>query len=133
MSLRKATQNLDNLERAMARLGEALTQDCSNSIVIDGTIQRFEFAIELYWKTLKGILEVEGIQTTTPREALQQAYIAGWLNNEHTWLQMLKDRNETSYVYDEDKARKIYVNIGQYYPEMKKTLSVLRKRLAEKG
>jgi len=37
---------------------------------IDGTIQRFEFVIELYWKTLKRLLALEGINTYTPRESL---------------------------------------------------------------
>ena len=74
---------------------------------MDGTIQRFEFVIELFWKTLKRLLAAEGIQTGTPREAMQRAFEANWLGDETAWLQMLKDRNETSHVYDEASAKKI--------------------------
>ncbi|WP_268811322.1 HI0074 family nucleotidyltransferase substrate-binding subunit [Virgibacillus dakarensis] len=74
MSKRKAMQSLVNLEKALDRLEDALRVDEMNSLYIDGTIQRFEFSLELYWKTLKRLLAEEGIETKTPREALKQAY-----------------------------------------------------------
>jgi len=127
MSNRKALQSLRNLEKAMDRLEEALSIDDMNSLYIDGTIQRFEFTLELFWKTLKRLLADEGIETKTPKETLKQAFAADWLENEHVWLQMLRDRNETSYVYDEEKARKIYENIIGYFPEMKSTFVRLKE------
>ena len=53
MSEAKIRQSFENLERALARLKEALNVTTCNSLCIDGTIQRFEFVIELFWKTLK--------------------------------------------------------------------------------
>ncbi|WP_250889611.1 nucleotidyltransferase substrate binding protein [Virgibacillus dakarensis] len=44
---------------------------------------------------------------------------------------MLRDRNETSHVYDEEKARNIYKNIVDYFPEMKKTCLRLKTRFHE--
>lgn len=44
---RKLLQNFDNLKRALNRLEEALQEDLENSLIVDGTIQRFEFTIEL--------------------------------------------------------------------------------------
>lgn len=131
MSYRKAMQSLVNLEKALGRLEEALNEDDMNSLYIDGTIQRFEFSLELYWKTLKHLLAEEGIETKTPRETLKQAFAVDWIKNEHVWLQMLRDRNETSQVYDEEKARKIYENIISYFPEMKSTLELLKEKYRE--
>ncbi|GAE47325.1 nucleotidyltransferase [Mesobacillus boroniphilus JCM 21738] len=74
-------QSVNNLEQAIARLEEALAEDLSNSLLVDGTIQRFESTIELYWKTLKRILVSEGIETRTPKETLKEAYQIGWLND----------------------------------------------------
>lgn len=128
MSGRKRRQSLENLERALTRLEEALAEKTVNSLYIDGTIRRFEFTIELYWKTLKRLLEEEGVETKTPREALKQAYAVGWLQDERAWLQMLRDRNETSHVYDEKKAKQIYENIKMHFPEMKRTLEYLKQR-----
>ena len=125
LSNRKAIQSLNNLEKALERLEEALNEDDMNSLYIDGTIQRFEFSLELYWKTLKRLLAEEGIETKTPRETLKQAFAIDWIKDEHVWLQMLRDRNETSHIYDEEKARKIYGNITDYFPEMKLTFELL--------
>ncbi len=124
----KAAQSLSNLGSALKRLQEALQESADSSLVIDGTIQRFEFVIELFWKTLKRLLEYEGIEARTPREALQRAYQAGWLDDETAWLQMLRDRNETSHLYDEAAARRIYGDIRRYFPELERTFSFLAER-----
>ncbi|HEY8495526.1 MAG TPA: nucleotidyltransferase substrate binding protein [Limnochordales bacterium] len=125
MSEAKLRQSVASLGRALGRLDEALREPDTNPLAIDGTIQRFEFAIELLWKTLKRVLEHEGIQTRTPREALREAYQAGWLDDEVSWLQMLRDRNETSHIYDEVMARKIYERIREYAPKMRRVYELL--------
>ncbi|WP_163528711.1 HI0074 family nucleotidyltransferase substrate-binding subunit [Halobacillus ihumii] len=129
---RKINQSMANLEQAITRLEEALSEDQSNSLIVDGTIQRFEFTIELYWKTLRRLLLSEGIETKTPKETLKSAYKAGWLQDEQAWLQMLKDRNETSHTYNEETANQILSNINSYFPEMLSTFKVLRKKYEDK-
>lgn len=47
---------------------------------------------------LKRLLLSEGIEAKTARETLKEAFQVGWLQNEYAWLQMLKDRNETSHA-----------------------------------
>ena len=125
---RKLMQSFENLKKALNRLEEALHEDQENSLIVDGTIQRFEFAIEIYWKMLKRLLLSEGIEAKTPRETLKEAYQVGWLKDEQAWLQMLKDRNETSRAYDEEMARRISQNIVGYYPEMKNTFQQLEQK-----
>lgn len=131
MSRRKATESLINLEKALKRLDEALQEKEINSLYVDGTIQRFEFSVELYWKTLKRLLAEEGIEGKTPRETLKQAYTIDWIQDEEVWLQMLRDRNETSHVYDEEKAKRIYDNIVRYFPVMSSTFEKLKKKFLE--
>ena len=129
MSDIKIRQSMENLEKALNRLGEALDEANDNALMIDGTIQRFEFTVELFWKTLKRSLAAEGIEANSPKETLKQAYAAKWLNDETIWLQMLKDRNETSHVYDEDKAREIYSHIKAYYKLLQTTYQFLVKKV----
>jgi nucleotidyltransferase substrate binding protein (TIGR01987 family) len=62
---------------ALTRLDEALAQPDENLLIVDGTIQRFEFVIELYWKTLKRMLEEEGVRSGTPRETIRAAFCRG--------------------------------------------------------
>ncbi len=57
MSEARLRQSVENLGRALERLDEALAVPLDNPLAIDGTIQRFEFALELFWKTLKRLLE----------------------------------------------------------------------------
>ncbi|WP_416147299.1 HI0074 family nucleotidyltransferase substrate-binding subunit [Salipaludibacillus sp. HK11] len=96
---------------------------------MDGTIHRFEFTIELYWKTLKRVLLSEGIEANTPKEILKGAFQAGWLENEEAWLQMLKDKNLTSHTYVEESALLIVHNIKDYFPEMKATFYKINSRV----
>jgi nucleotidyltransferase substrate binding protein (TIGR01987 family) len=63
------------------------------------------------------------------REALQEAFRAGWLADEARWLQMLRDRNQTSHTYHEPTARRVYANIRAAFPELERTYGVLRQRL----
>lgn len=128
MSDQKAAQSLHNLGAALERLREALQEPEENPLAVDGTIHRFEFVIELYWKSLKRLLALEGIETYTPRESLQRAYQANWLADETAWLQMLRDRNETSHVYNEEMARRIYDHIKEYFPELERTYHFLLQR-----
>jgi len=122
--------SIRNLEKAIARLEEAITISPDNSIAVDGTIQRFEFVIELSWKMLKRALALEGIEAKTPREAMTEAYKAKWIDNENLWLSMLKDRNETSHIYDEKKALEIYLRIKTSYAgELRRILEFIKGRM----
>lgn len=121
-------QSVRNLSRAVDRLAEALAQPPANSLAIDGTIQRFEFTVELFWKTLRRCLEAEGVAPGTPRDTLTSAFHAGWIDDETAWLSMLRDRNQTSHVYDEAAAQAIYSRIRGYFPVMRRALDWLHTR-----
>lgn len=130
MSDAKLGHSLASLGRALDRLDEAVAQaEGANPLVIDGTIQRFEFALELFWKALKRLLATEGVATSTPREALRAAYQAHWLDDQTLWLDMLADRSRASHVYDEAIARAIHGRITRYAPVMRATFARLLGRV----
>lgn len=117
-------ESFEALGDALNRLEEALNiPPDKHGIVIDATIQRFEFTFELFWKTTMKFLYREGIEVKTPRATLQTAYQLKWINNEKQWLTMLNDRNETSHIYDEAMAKRIYKNIKAYFPILKEAYS----------
>lgn len=128
MSARQRDRSLANLDRALARLEKALRVPRDAPLAVDGTIQRFEFAIELTWKSLKRVLADEGVETATPREAVAQAYRARWIDDETLWLSMLRDRNATSHIYDEETAERIYARIGTYAPVLRAAWQTLMGR-----
>jgi len=105
--------------KALQRFAEALAEDQSNPLAIDGSIQRFEFCFELGWKLIKKMLmDVEGIEVLSPKKALQSAYQLGWIEDEQAWLKMLNDRNLTSHTYIEEYAQEIYSKLPIHLKQM---------------
>ena len=104
------------LAKATERLKEALNEK-ETEIAIDGTLHRFEFTFELAWKTMKDLMEYNGIIETTgsPREVLRTAFQNGLIEDGETWIDMMLDRNKLSHLYDEETSRKIYKDIKEKY------------------
>ena len=123
--------NVKALEKALQRLEESLAFDLNQPLVVDACIQRFEFCIELTWKTLKKCLAIEGIDANTPRESIQQAYSIHWINDETEWLSMLKDRNLTSHTYKEDLALEIYHRLPAHFVALMALYRFLSRRFIE--
>lgn len=119
----------DSLGQALKRLAEVLTHEDIDKIdfMQDATIQRFKFVIELYWKVLKKILSYEKIDATTPREVLRKSFQFKLIDDEEIWLSMLDDRNNTSHVYKQEEAKKVFEHIKLYLPVLEKTYSLLKK------
>lgn len=129
MNDRKLQDSLANLERAIAKLDDALIIPKDRELVAEGTIQRFEFVIELTWKTLKRALEYEGLHPKTPRESVQEAFRIGWLHDEQVWLDMLDQRNTTSHLYlHEELIDNSYEDIKSLAPILGATVRFLRSR-----
>jgi nucleotidyltransferase substrate binding protein (TIGR01987 family) len=120
--------SIAKLEKALSRLEEVVNTQEANPLLTDATIQRFENCIELFWKTFRHLLALEGRETFSPKESLQAAYQLEWIQDEQAWLGMLKDRNLTSHTYNEQLAEQIVQHVWLYYPEMKQTFQLLIKR-----
>ena len=112
MTLEKISDIYEDFRNALARLQEALNEDLlKGNIIIDGTIQRFEFLFELSWKLTKSILNYNGIEAESPRMAIKEAFKTGIIKDGEDWINMLGDRNKTSHIYDEKQALSIYKGI----------------------
>lgn len=112
-------------DTALIRLKEAidLYQTQENPVLLDGTIQRFKFCVELGWKLLKEYLEYEKIgEFNSPRSTIKESFSIGLIEDAEQWLDMLDDRNLTSHTYDEEIAKEIYRNVlTKYYDILLKT------------
>jgi len=132
MSKRRIQDSLANLERAVSKLEDALEIPKDRELVVEGTIQRFEFVLELMWKTLKRALEFEGIFPKTPRESLREAFKIGWIEDEQLWINMLDQRNLTSHLYLHDElVEEKYEEIKQMAPALRVMLDFLLSRYSK--
>lgn len=97
-------QRFDNFQRAFALLRAALTDGPAalNQLEKEGVVQRFEYTLELAWKTLKDYLEASGVVLTalTPRQVVKDAFAARILADGQTWIDMIDHRNLLSHTYD---------------------------------
>lgn len=120
-------------DTALKRLKEAidLYQKQENPVLLDGTIQRFEFCVELGWKTLKEYLEYEKMgEFNSPRATIKECFSVGFIQNAEEWLDMLDDRNLTSHTYDEVIAKEIYRNIiTKYYDILMNTRNKIKSEI----
>jgi nucleotidyltransferase substrate binding protein (TIGR01987 family) len=117
---------IERFERAVERLREGVDR-AREQLERDGTIQRFEFSVELLWKTLRRFLLARGINVSTPRESLEEAFRVGWLDEETVFLDMLTDRNRTSHLYSDKVADEIFSRIrSDYVGALEKILERLR-------
>jgi nucleotidyltransferase substrate binding protein (TIGR01987 family) len=120
---------LANLEKAIAKLEAAVAMPKDRELVVEGTIQRFETAIELFWKTLKRALEFEGLHPKTPRDSVREAFKIGWLHDEQAWLDMLDSRNTTSHQYlDEELIESNYDDVKHVTPVLRSVINDLHNR-----
>lgn len=125
----KTEQAFAKVEKALSRLEIMIQRPAdADRANVDACIQRFEFSIELFWKLLKCLIEDLGKEVYFPKEVLQEAYASHLISDEKIWLQMLKDRNQTSHTYDEELADRIYENIKTYTPVLHQTFQDLTER-----
>lgn len=126
MTSGKLERNLELFKKAMDRFSEVL-QEPESSIVMDATIQRFEFTYELMWKTLKVFLEdVHGVRTVSPRQVFVEGYSLSIIEKEDIFLEMIKSRNLLSHTYNEEQAVEIYKKCPSFLSAMKELYAKLQ-------
>jgi nucleotidyltransferase substrate binding protein (TIGR01987 family) len=132
MSRSELEGSLATMGEALTRFGEILREPLAKAdYVLDAAIQRFEFSIELSWKTTRRFLAESGVQAMLPRDILQAAYAAAWIADEALWLRMMRDRNQTSHTYRRARALDVYARLPAYHTAMVDLHGVLSAELAK--
>lgn|SRR5690606_27020623 len=96
--------SIKEYSKALKSLEEALSLP-KDDIVRDATIQRFEFCVELAWKTSKKVL---GTSTSSPRQVIREMAQSGLIDNVEVWFDFIDNRNLSSHTYDEILAEKVF-------------------------
>jgi len=129
-------QRFQNVDRAMALLREPFDRglETLSQLEKEGTVQRFEFAVELAWKTLKDYLQHQGavISPVTPRNVVKEAFAAHILADGQVWVDMLDHRNVLSHTYDAAAFEKALAAVKERYrPAMEELHGWLLARSGE--
>ena len=97
-------QRFVNFKKSYKLLNQYINKPIETELERAGIIQFFEISFELSWKLMKDYLEAQGFKVKSPRETIKQAYQIGLIDNGHTWIDALEDRNLTVHTYDEKFA-----------------------------
>ncbi len=116
---------LTEFKKAVSRLEEALLEE-KNDFIRDSVIQRFEFSIELAWKSAKKIM---GTNTSSPKDVIRELGQSHYINDVTLWLSAVDMRNLSSHTYKEDLAEKVYFFAKSFFPEFTQLLSTLEDKL----
>lgn len=111
-------------QKAVSRLEEALAQK-KDEFIRDSVIQRFEFSIELSWKTAKKVM---GTPTSAPKDIIREMAQSRYIDDVEIWLLAVDMRNLTSHTYKESLAEQVYSFAHHFLPELKKLSSKIASK-----
>ena len=116
-------KKLADFQNALHRLTDAHNKtiehqkDDEFSFFRDSTIQRFEFTLEIAWKSIKTfLLEQEGIECRSPKSCIREFFSTMHIDEDttQTLFQMIDDRNLATHTYHESLADEIFASIHTY-------------------
>ncbi len=108
-------KKLENFANSLKILKSAdFNQAANDEIYRMGVIGQFNLTFELARKALQEVLKIHGMaaaDTGSPREILQLGYKVGFIDDSSVWLLMLKKRNTSVHIYDEEEADELLILI----------------------
>ena len=129
-------KKLDNFSNCLSVLKNAdFKLADSNEIYRTGVIGQFNLTFELAWKALQEVLKqhgAAGAETGSPREILQLGYKIGFVNDSAVWLLMLKKRNTSVHIYNEEEIDEMILLIrDSFIPAFVNLETILKEKLKE--
>ena len=129
-------KKLDNYSNCLDILKKADFEMANNDdIYRTGVIGQFNLTFELAWKALQAVLRLhgaEGAKTGSPREILQLGYKLGFVDDAAVWLLMIKKRNTSVHIYDEDEVDEMILLIrDSFVPAFIRLRDTLKVKAAE--
>lgn len=131
-------KKLDNFSNSLRVLKDAdYNLANENEIYRTGVIAQFNLTFELAWKALQAVLRAHGAagaEIGSPREILQLGYKLGFVQDSAVWLAMLKKRNASVHIYDEDAIDEMLLLVrDSFTPAFIALQNTLCEKLREAG
>lgn len=124
-----AKVSTSEFEKALKAL-EAALKEPKTDISRDAAIQRFEYCVELAWKTSKKTM---GTATAAPRSIIREMAAQGLIQEPSPWFDFLDARNLSSHTYKEEVAEKVFEAARAFLPMAKALLKQLAEQLTEQS
>jgi len=134
----KLARKLNDLESALSNFRDALTLEPTlfPELVADniksGQIQKFEFTVELLWKTVQVFLfEIDGLDVVTPKSVAKEFVEAGYCDYEtyELFIRAINDRNQLSHIYRQEMAETIWQRLPVFLILVEQIVSVMKSKI----
>ena len=123
----KSSVTFSNLEMAFKFLVESFAPPPTEDRDFAGIIQSFEFTYELTWKTLKLIIEENGISAPFPRVVFEESFKSGLVAGNEIWKDIMESRNLSTHTYDKKLAKSLCATIEKsYLNTFKQSIDLMR-------
>lgn len=89
----------------------------------DALIKRFEYSLEVAWKSCKRYLCEEGVSSAasgSPKSIMRLAAEFALIGNAETWIAYINARQSTSHDYSHAKASEVLALIDDFYQDAQK-------------
>lgn len=114
--------SIEEFGKALKSLEEVIALP-KTDITRDAAIQRFEFCVELSWKTSKKIM---GTNTSSPKQVIREMAQANLISDVQIWFDAIDKRNITSHTYNESLAEEVFTFIKLFSPHARNLYSKLK-------
>lgn len=127
-------KKLDNFSRSLEILRNAdFSKASEDNIYRTGIVGQFSLTFELAWKSLQAVMRFHSVteaDTGSPRDILKLGYKIGFIEDSDVWLLMLKKRNLSVHIYDEEEIDELIVLIrDSFVPALSKLEDTLYDKL----
>ena len=113
--------SLEELSKTLVSLEEALSVE-KTDISRDASIQRFEFCVELSWKSAKKVM---GTSTAAPKQVIREMAQSGLIEDVEFWLKSIDQRNLSSHTYNQKLAEEVFAFAKSFLDPAKQLLTKL--------
>ena len=115
-------------KRALSRLNEMLRKYESSEgyedLIVDALrealAQRFEYSLEVAWKTCKRHLSEQGFieaSTGSPKSIMRLAFSNGLIADATPWIRYIDARQNTAHDYSEEKLDAVLEVVGDFFKD----------------
>jgi nucleotidyltransferase substrate binding protein (TIGR01987 family) len=132
MELKEVTNQIDKLKKAYKSFQSWIERKKIDDLERDWIIQRFEFLIEITWKTLKKIIKYEGWDDKLfPKESFRVFYERWIIDKIEIWFKFLESRNILSHDYNEELSEELFKFIKENYKEFEKLINKINSNFGK--
>lgn len=124
VSVVELSKAIDSLQEALDFYRKQVAGSKEQLVFRDACIQRFEYCIEISWKTSMKVL---GSSTSAAKPAVREMARNNLVQDSSLWIEFIDARNDSSHSYDEKVAKKVFDRIQLFLPESQQLLKELQK------